>query len=127
MGALLVAPSISVFKSDGVIAKGAAVKPGSDNNHVAAGAANTNPCFGVMQSAATTAAEQLCEIAVGGGAKFLLGEQITAGDSLVSHTDGTFVKPNALGDRIVGIADESGVVGDLISGRIALSKAPAAE
>lgn len=101
------------FLAAAAIAKGKAVKIGSDDNHVAVGAANTDKVLGLLQTA-TTAAEDVAEVAVGGGAKGLLGETVAAGDLLVSHTDGTLVKANASGDLVIAKAMEGGAAADLI-------------
>jgi len=121
------APKIQTYLADGAIAKGKAVKAGSDDSHAAVGAANTNRCIGIAQSA-STAAEQELEVATpGGGAKGLLGETVSAGDDLVSHTDGTLVKPNAEGDQIVARALEGGAASDLIAVEVYFATAQAAQ
>lgn len=120
-------PKIAAYKADAAIAKGKAVKSGSDFKHVAVGAANTDRCIGIIQSA-PTAAEDVCEVAMpGGGAKALLGESVSAGNDLVSHTDGTLVKPNAEGDEIIARALQDGVAGDLIDVVVSLATAHAAQ
>jgi len=121
------APEILTFFADAAIAKGKAVKIGSDSKHVALGVLNTDRCCGLAQSA-SAAAEELIEVALpGGGAKALLGETVAAGDDLVSHTDGTLVKPNAAGDEIIARAMDSGVSGDLIDVIVVVSSASAAQ
>lgn len=110
-------PRIITVIADGSIAKGKAVKVGSGylNGHVRIGAANTDRCYGIAQVESTASGDSL-EVAIqGGGAKGLLGETVSAGEDLVSHTDGSLVKPNAEGDQIIARAVESGVSGDLIS------------
>lgn len=120
-------PRIQAFKADGVIAKGSAVKIGSDKDHVAIGAANTDDCIGVAQSA-SSAAEDVIEVALpGGGAKVLAGETITAGKLLVSHTNGRLVQTNASADRVVAVALEAGVNGDLIAAEVLLGVAVGAD
>lgn len=100
--------------ADAAIAKGKAVKHGTDFKHVAVGAANTDRVFGIIQNA-PTAAEDTAEIALpGAGAKALLGETVVAGNDLCSHTDGTLVKVNAEGDQIIAQAMQGGDSGDLI-------------
>lgn len=119
-------PRIETFKADAALAKGKAVKFGSDNEHVAVGAANSDLCFGLVQSV-SLAAEDVVEVAIsGGGAKGLLGETVLAGQPLVSHTDGSLVLPNALGDKIVAWAMEGGLAGDLVGVEVAPSLAVAA-
>jgi len=121
------APKILTFKADAAIAKGKAVKIGTDKEHVAVGAANTDHVIGIAQNAVTTA-EDLVEVALnGGGGKGLLGETVGAGRLLVSHTDGSLVMANASGDQIVAKSLESGVSGDLVAIEVAYSQAAAAE
>lgn len=119
-------PQILVFKADAAISKGSAVKIGTDAQHVAKGAANTDKCIGIAQGAAT-AAEDLIEVAVAGGAKALLGETCAAGSLLVSHTDGSLVKANTLGDHLVAKAIGGGASGDLTEVIITFGHAAAAE
>lgn len=121
------APKIVGFLADAAISKGMAVKIGSDDKHVAKGAANTDSCIGIAQVAVTTA-EDTVEVALpGGGGKALLGESVVAGKLLVAHTDGTLVKANASGDKIIAMALEGGASGDLIDVVVAASMAAAAE
>lgn len=119
-------PVIVVLKAAAAVAKGKAMKKGADENHVVVGAANTDNCIGILQTA-TTDAEDDAEVAVHGGAKALLGESVVMGDMLVSHTDGTLVKANASGDKLVAMAMEDGASGDLISVVIVHGDAAAAE
>lgn len=120
-------PRILVFKADGVIAKGKAVKIGTDKEHVAVSAANTDPSIGIAQSAAT-AAEDVIEVAIpGGGAKALANETITAGKLLVPHTDGEMAQTNASGDRVIAVALENAVAGDLFAVEVIVAVATAAD
>lgn len=106
--------NLASLLADGALAVGNAVKAGSDNDHCAIGAANTDKCFGLVQNT-VDAAEDVAEIAFpGGGGKGLLGETVAAGDYLVSHTDGSLVKANAAGDHVCAMALRSGVSGDVI-------------
>lgn len=122
-------PRIITVIADGSIAKGKAVKVGSGYlaGHVRIGAANTDRCYGLAQVEATASGDYLEVAIVGGGGKALLGETVSAGEDLVSHTDGSLVKPNAAGDEIIARAVESGVSGDLISVEVIHSSANAAQ
>lgn len=121
------APQILTYLADAAIAKGKAVKIGSDKEHVALGAANTDRCMGIAQLA-VTAAEDAVEVALpGGGAKALLGEAVSAGDDLVSAADGRLEKPNAEGDQILARAMQDGSENDLIEVLVDLSTAHAAQ
>ncbi len=121
-------PRIVAFLADASITKGKAVKVASGylNGHVRVGAANTDRCIGIIQNT-PTASGDVAEVAIqGGGAKGLLGETVSAGEDLVSHSDGTLVKPNASADKIIARAVEGGVVGDLIAVEVYYADATAA-
>lgn len=109
-------PRIVTFLADASIAKGKAVKYSATAGYVTVGSANTDHCFGIAQNEAT-ASGQLLEVAIqGGGGKALAGEAIaTAGLPLVSHTDGTLVKANASGDRVVAISAEAASSADIFA------------
>jgi hypothetical protein len=120
-------PVIQTLLADAAISKGMAVKFGTDFKHVAKGAANTDRCIGIAQSA-PTAAEDAVEVAFpGGGAKGLLGESVSAGNDLCAHTDGTLVKVNASGDAIIARAMQGGSSGDLIDVLVYYAPALAAQ
>ncbi len=107
-------PNMVAFLADAAIAKGKAVKSGTDFMHVAVGAANTDRCIGIIQNA-PTAAEDVAEVAIpGGGAKCLLGETVAAGVDVCSGTDGRLVAVNAEGDQILARLVQGGVANDLV-------------
>jgi len=108
-------PVVNTYFCDAAIAKGKAVKIGTDKQHVAVGAANTDKCIGIAQNTVTTAEDAVEVAMVGGGAKGLLGEGVSAGAYLVSHTDGTLVKANTAGDHVCAMALEDGDASDLIN------------
>ncbi len=120
-------PRIHTYLADAAIAKGKAVKLGTDFKHVAVGAANTDRCVGILQTA-TTAAEDAAEVAMqGSGAKGLLGETVAAGVDLCAHTDGTLVKVNAEGDQIIARALQGGASGDLVDVEVYYATAHASQ
>lgn len=120
-------PEVITYKADGSIARGKAVKIGSDKEHVAIGAANTDDCIGITLDE-VVASDDLVEVCrVGGGALAKLGENVVAGKNLVSHTDGTLVKANASGDRVIAVALQDGSSGDLIDVDVVKFLALAAE
>lgn len=123
------APRILSFIADSSIAKGKAVKiaSGYSVGHVRIGAANTDKCIGIAQNEATASGDLLEVAIIGGGAKALLGETVSKGQSLVSNTDGSLVKANASGDKIVALCMESGVSGDLVDCEIFYASALAAD
>ena len=118
---------ILTFKAGGAIAKGKAVKIGADNQHVVVGAGNTDSCIGIAQNAAL-AAEDLVEVAiVGGGAKALAKESITAGKLLVSNADGSLEQTNASGDRFIAVAMEDAAAGDIFAVEVVIGLATGAD
>ncbi len=120
-------PRIVTFKADGAIAKGKAVKIGTDREHVVVAAGNTDPCIGIAQNAAVNA-DDLVEVALqGGGAKGLAKESITAGKSLVSNADGSLEQTNASGDKIIGVALEDASAGDIFAVEVCYGFALAAD
>lgn len=121
------APRILVFLADGAIAKGKAVKIGSDNQHVVVCSATTDQAIGICQVAVTTAGDQV-EVAInGGGAKALAKAAIAAGDILGINADGAIQKAAAAHDRVVGIAMESASAADIFSMEVALGMATQAQ
>lgn len=116
-------PKIQVFLADGVIAKGKAVKIGTDRNHVAVCSATTDKAIGIAQSASTAAEDQIEVALPGGGAKFLAQATISAGMLLVPHTDGSIKKIAAANDCLVGQAHEDAVAGDLFAGIVLVGQA----
>lgn len=120
-------PKINSFLAGAAISKGMAVKFGSDEKHVVKGAANTDRVIGIAQNA-PSGAEEFCEVArPGGGAKGLLGENVTKGKFLVAHTDGTLVKANAAADVVIAVAMEDGSSGELIDVEVVMFLAAAAD
>ncbi len=121
-------PSIVTMKADAAISKGMAVKHGTDSQHVAKAAAATDDVFGIAQSAPTTA-EDAVEIALpGGGGKALLGATVaTPGLLLVAGTDGKLKPVAAAGDRLIAVAMEAGVSGDIIDVMVIAGQAYATE
>lgn len=114
-------PNVLTFKADGVIIKGAAVKAGSDKAHVAIAAAATDKIVGIALNA-TTAAEDLVEIALpGGGSKAKAGGTVSFGDLLTADADGKLVATTTANNRVVAIAMEDAVVDDLFSVHVVVS------
>lgn len=114
-------PNLLTFKSDtATIAQGSVVKGGSDNAHVAKSVLATNKHVGIAMNAVSEA-EGLVEVALpGGGAKGLAGGTIAFGDLLTSDTNGALVATTTTADRVIGVAMESAVAGDLFSMHVAM-------
>jgi hypothetical protein len=120
-------PKILTFLSNGTIAKGKAVKfVVSNASQVVVAAAATDDCIGIAQIAVV--AGEYCEVAViGGGAKALAQATVAAGKLLVSHTDGA-LKPIAnANDRVIAIAMDDAVAGDLFDVMVIAAQATATE
>jgi len=106
--------------TDGAIAnRNSLVKTGSDSDHIAASAANTDIPLGICTDEAA-GAEELVNIAVLGSAngtlKVILGGTVNAGDMLQSNGDGTAVKLLTTTGTFynIGRALQGGVSGDVI-------------
>ena len=103
------------FKAGGAIAQGCVVKPGADNKHVVISASNTSLNLGIAQNAAV-GAEDKVEVALpGGGGKGLAGGTVHFGDLLTSDASGNLIATTSASDRVVAMAMEDAVAGDLFS------------
>lgn len=106
---------ILAFKAGGAIVKGSAVKAGADRTKVVVCSATTDKSIGVAQNDAAAAGD-FVEVALqGGGGKGLAGGTVAFGDMLAPTTDGSLITTTTAGDRIVGMAMEDGVVGDVVA------------
>lgn len=106
-------PNIQIFKSDAAITKGMAVKFGTDDTHVAKGALATDLLMGIAQNTVSAAAA-LVEVALsGGGAKGLAGGTVTRGDLVSCDSSGNIITSTTPGNRILGVAMQSAVSGDV--------------
>jgi hypothetical protein len=114
------APEILSYLADAAVAKGSVVKGGTDSQHVAKSTAGTDKSFGIAQNA-SAAAEDVLEVAVMGGAKGLAGGAIAVGDLLTADSAGKLVATTSANDRVVGVALDSAVSGDLFEVLIQLS------
>jgi len=107
------APKILTFIANGTIAKGKAVKfVASNASRVVVAAQTTDDVIGLAQN--DVVAEDIVEVAViGGGAKALAQTTIAAGLLLVPHTDGALKPVAASANRIIAIAMDDAVAGDI--------------
>lgn len=108
-------PNILIFKADGVIPKGSALKYGSDNEHVAKATASTDKLVGIAQSASTAAEDQIEVALVGGGAKGLAGGTIAGGDLVTADSNGALIATTTPADRYLGVAMNGAVASDLFA------------
>ena len=114
------APEILAYLADAALAAYKIVKVGTDQEHAAVCSAGTDKAIGITQCA-STAAEDLLEVAVMGGAKVKIGGTVSVGDLLTSDSSGLAVATTSANDRVIGIAMESGVVNDVIGCQVQLS------
>lgn len=108
------APEILAYKATAALTKGHAVKKGADDEHVAVCSAGTDKTLGLIQNT-VTAADDVCEVAVAGGAKGLAGGTISQGDLLAADSNGALVATTSANDKVIGMAEEDAVSGDLFS------------
>jgi|SRR4051812_41081155 hypothetical protein len=113
-------PRIFSYKAAGAIPKGSAVIFGADSQHVTVATGPTTLIMGIAQSA-STAAEDLIEVATnGGGAKALAGGTIARGDLLTSDAAGALVATTTATNRIIAIAHDAAVAGDIFAVEVAV-------
>lgn len=87
------------------------VKHGAADAFAIQSAAGADASFGVSDSLGAAAANDPVDIIRGGIAEVVYGGTVTRGDPLTSDSQGRAIKA-ATGNRIVGFAEVSGVVGD---------------
>lgn len=114
-------PNCLTFKAAAAIAKGAAVTLDATGKIVTSATSATATTIGVALNAATLINDKVEVALSGGGAKGLAGGTITAGDLVCSTTDGSLITTTSATNRIIGVAMESAVVGDLFSLHVSIS------
>lgn len=87
------------------------VKHGAADAFAIQSAAAGDASFGVSDSLGAAAANDPVDIIRGGIAEVVYGGTVTRGDPLTSDSTGRGIKA-ATGNRIIGFAEVSGVVGD---------------
>lgn len=87
------------------------VKHGAADAFAIQSAAAGDASFGVSDSLGAAAANDPVDIIRGGIAEVIYGGTVTRGDPLTSDDSGRAIKA-ATGNRIIGFAEVSGVVGD---------------
>jgi hypothetical protein len=108
-------PNALTLKCDAAIAKGMAVKPGTDRDHVVKSSVATSLSIGLAMNTTTTAEDKVEVALPGGGAKALLVGSVSFGDLLAPDSTGKLVATTTPGDRYIAMAMEDGVAGDLIA------------
>lgn len=87
------------------------VKHGAADGVAALATAGTDASFGVTDSLGANGANDPVDIIRGGIAEVVYGDTVTRGDPLTADAQGRAIKA-ATGNRIIGFAEVSGVVGD---------------
>ncbi len=125
--ASMIRPLIATFEASAAISKGQAVKLVTNNKTVAKVAATTDQSIGIAQNAAVNVGD-LVEVAMpGGGAKGLAKTTIALGDILGHNADGSIQKVASASDRIIGVAMDSAVAGDIFSLMVQIAQAVATQ
>lgn len=109
------------FKAEAAIAAFTIVKFGSADSLVVAAAAATDKIFGVTTDVPAAVGER-CDVISVGVADVLYGGVVARGDLLTSDAQGravTAAPAAGVNNRIIGIAEVSGVAGDIGSVSIA--------
>lgn len=127
--ASIIKPLIGTYEAGAAVAKGQAVKfvASTSGKRVVPCSATTDKAIGIAQVAAVNVGD-LVEVArPGGGAKALAKATIASGDVLGVNADGSIQKVANAGDRVVGVADDDAVAGDIFAMFVQLSQAQAAQ
>lgn len=98
------------------IAKNRILKFGADELHVVVGAAATDKLIGVADNLGADAAEDRIDVIVSGIALVEYGGNVTCGDQLTSDGTGkavTAAPAATASNRVIGVAMQSGVSGDI--------------
>lgn len=107
-------PRLRTFKAEGVIRPYRQVKWGTANDQMLECDANEKS-MGIYQGEETLAAGDFGETAIqGGGGLLEVSETVAAGKYLTPTADGIGEVVDAAGEAYNAIAQESGVVGDII-------------
>lgn len=114
-------PQALTFKAAAAIAKGAGVTLDATGKIVTSSTSATATTIGVALNAATVINDKVEVALSGGGAKGLAGGTITAGDLVCTTTDGSLISTTSATNRILGVAMESAVAGDLFSMHVSVS------
>lgn len=109
------------YRTGGAIAAYRIVRHGGADDTVVQASAATDAVFGVSTSVASPANDR-CDVVEGGIAEVEYGGAVTRGQFLVADAQGRAVAaaPAAGANvRVIGIAQESGVLGDIGSVKVA--------
>jgi hypothetical protein len=119
-------PNFAVLTAGGTIAKGHALKFGSDDKTVVECTATTDESIGLAwEDAVVGDPVEVC--LPGGGGKAKLNATVTRGQLLTSDTNGQLKKIAAANDRIIAMAHGSGVQNDIIPVMVVAGQGTATE
>lgn len=104
-------PRFATLKAGGTIRKGRAVKHGSSDDVLVECTASTDKSVGLAANDALEG-EAIEYYQPGGGGKGHYQTNVSRGDFLTSHTDGTLKPATGPTDRVCAMAMEQGVAGD---------------
>lgn len=105
------------YSAGGAIAERRIVKHGASDGVVLQGAAATDAGFGVCVQPGGAASGERCDVQTHGIAQVVCGAGVTRGQLLTSDANGKVITAAAAAGsnvRVVGIADQSGVLDDII-------------
>lgn len=115
-------PNIQTFVAGGVIVKGHAIKLSTDDGKTVVECTDEpDKGFGIAQNAALAAGDMVEVAITGGGAKALAQTTVAIGDLLCSHTDGTIKPTTTANDRVLGVAMQAAVAGDIFAMHVSVS------
>lgn len=106
------------FYAGATVAANRIVKPGADNTKVVVGAAATDKLIGISDNLGAASGETL-DVILDGIALVKAGGNIAMGDLITSDATGQAVVTTTASNRVIGVAMEDGVSGDLVGVRIA--------
>lgn len=107
------------FYADAAINANRIVKPGASDTQVVQGAAATDKLIGISDNLGQTVVGDTLDVILDGIALVKAGGTIAFGDLITSDATGQAVVTTTASNRIIGVAMEAGVVGDLVGVRIA--------
>lgn len=125
--ASFIEPRRRTLLAGGTIVAGHAVKFGADSKHVVECTATTDKVIGIAENGTSTLEDPVVVFSNGGGGKAIAQTTIALGKSVVSHTDGTLKPIAGANDKVVGVAMQDAVAGDMFEIDVAISQATATE
>jgi hypothetical protein len=105
------------FYAGATVAANRIVKPGADNTKVVVGAAATDKLIGVSDSIGGATGDTI-DVILDGIALVKAGGTVAMGDLITSDGTGQAIATTTASNRVIGVAMEDGVSGDLIGVRI---------